>query len=604
MPISFPDTKYFMVMWRIPENFGGMTSMCLKRAKNMRTYAGVHAPILSFDTKPDYEASKASLVERGYLTDEMEIINIFEYYRHSPMVGRRPQRDFRAAAASWDAPVPEYKNQETTEIVDGQGRLFALITRNKERILHRKYYRQDGSIYFVDTVQLDKESRVLGRNIWLIDRDGNIAEHFKNAGQFYRQWLNELTDGQPTTFIFDDKAAATILRHFDKPHVLMITPVHSRHASEPIRGNLSSKRFHILTESSRWDGLVFLTERQKADYVVRYGKANNVFAVSNPSERKKELPVALARRPHRGVMVANLRDVKNISLALDIVKSASTIVPDILLDIYGTGPLEKELQQEITRKDLSRNVVLRGFQPNAAEEYLTASFSLFTSKFEGQSLSLMESMGHGCPPVAFDFRYGPSDLFTDGVSGFLVPDGDVQAAAARVVELCNNPESVAAIGRNAWSKMENFGNEAVLEQWSGVIEQAWKQKPDKLQIKNFALTVTGIANGGFAKSHLSGRLVWETVSGNAPHEIMNVRLQLVAEESGPAVEVPVKIKKRQLNQLEFSTRISDRFLAEARPEKNKQQAVDVFVIATARNVAVRRRLARHDGDIWRDTTSL
>lgn len=604
MPVSLPDTKYFMVMWRIPEKFGGMTSMCLKRARNMRTYAGVHAPILSFDTKPDYEASIASLVERGYLTDDMEVINIFEYYRHSPMDRTRPTRKLPTAAASWDAPVPEYKNQETTEVIDGQGNLFARITRNKERILHRKYYRQDGSTYFVDTVEVGNDGRVQGRNIWLVDPHGKIAGHFKSAGQFYKHWLNELTDGQRTTFIIDDKAAATILRHFDKPHVLMITPVHSRHASEPIRGRLSSRRFHILTESSRWDGLVFLTERQKADYVARYGSADNIFAVPNPSERKKELPVAKTRKPHRGVMVANLRDVKNISVALDIIKAVSNKVPDVLLDIYGTGPLEKELQEEIISKDLGRNVVLRGFQPNAAEEYLTASFSLFTSKFEGQPLSLMESMGHACPPVAFDFRYGPSDLFSNGKSGFLVPDGDIETAAAQVVELCNNPETVAAVGRNAWAEMEKFGNESTLRQWSTVIEKAWKQKPDKLQMKNFALAVTDIANGGLTRSHIAGRLVWETVTGSAPHKIMDVRLQLVAEESGPAVEIPVNIKKRQSKRLEFSARISDRLLAEARPGKNKQEGVDAFLIATARNVAVRLRLARHDGDIWRDTTSL
>lgn len=578
--------------------------MCLQRARNMHTYAGVNAPILSFDTKPDYEASVASLVERGYLTDGMKIINIFEYYRHSPMSGPRSPRQVAAGASSWDAPVPEYEGQETKEVVDGQGNLFARITKNKERILHRKYYRQDGSVYFVDTVEVDHDGRFQERNIWLIDPQGNVAERFKSAGQFYRHWLNELTEGQRTTFIFDDKNAATILRHFDKPHALMITPVHSRHASEPVRGQLNRGRFHIFTESSRWDGLVFLTDRQKADYVSRYGSANNIFAVPNPSERTTINPDTETRGAHRGVLVANLRDVKNISAAIDIIKIVSEKVPDVLLDVYGTGLLEKELQEKIVAEGLEQNIVLRGFQQNAAKEYLTASFSLFTSKFEGQCLSLMESMGRACPPVAFDFRYGPSDLFTNGESGFLVAEGDVNAAAAQVVKLCNHPETVALVGSNAWTEMEKYGNEATLAQWSRVIEKAWQQKPEKLRLDNFTLSITDIVNSGLRRSHILGSLTWDSISGKSAHKLMEPRLQLVGEKSGPAIEIPVRVKKRGSNSLEFSIRIPDRSLAEARQNTNQLQAVDAFFIATAKNVPVRLRLARHDGRIWRDTTSL
>lgn len=602
MSVSLPDTKYFMVMWRIPENFGGMTSMCLKRAKNMRTYAGVHAPILSFDTKPDHDASVASLVARGYLTEDMEVINIFQYYRHISMKKGSARVLSGARKTSWDAPVPLYRNAETSEVLDAQGNLFARVTRNKERLLHREYYRPDGSAFFVDTVDIDGSGRPKGRNLWLVDPEGQVANHFRSAGQFYRHWLNELTGGERTTFIFDDKAAATILRHFDKPHALMLTPIHSRHAGEPIRGRLSTKRFHIFAESSRWDGLVFLTERQKAEYIARFGAATNIFNVPNPCQRQDDLPDPGARTPHRGVMVANLREVKNIGAALDIIKLVSEKVPEVLLDIYGTGPLEPELRAEIVRKGLERNVVLRGFQPNAAREYLTASFSLFTSKFEGQPLSLMESMGHGCPPVAFDFRYGPSDLFTDGTSGFLVKDGDVEAAAARVVELCTHADLVESIGKNAWVEMKDYGNESILRRWSEVIETAWQQKPKKLRADDFRLFVTDLRNSGPGSPRVMGRLIWNGMIGESPSRIMDLRLQLVAEQDGPAVEVPVKVKKRRANSVEFSTRILDRFLATARSGLDASQPVDAFLIATARNVTTRIRVARHDGSIWRDTT--
>ena len=32
---------------------------------------------------------------------------------------------------------------------------------------------------------------------------------------------------------------------------------------------------------------------------------------------------------------------------------------------------------------------------------------------------LVESMASGCIPIAYDIDYGPSDIITDGVDGFL-----------------------------------------------------------------------------------------------------------------------------------------------------------------------------------------
>ena len=74
-------------------------------------------------------------------------------------------------------------------------------------------------------------------------------------------------------------------------------------------------------------------------------------------------------------------------------------------------------------------VVLHGYAPGAAQHFAAASFSLMTSTTEGQSLVLLESMAAGCVPIAYDIRYGPSELLVDGETGFLVPGGDVSALA-------------------------------------------------------------------------------------------------------------------------------------------------------------------------------
>src|SRR4051794_15961634 len=46
--------RIFMVTWGIADEFGGMTSMCLQRARMYQTHLGQRAPILTFEPKPGY----------------------------------------------------------------------------------------------------------------------------------------------------------------------------------------------------------------------------------------------------------------------------------------------------------------------------------------------------------------------------------------------------------------------------------------------------------------------------------------------------------------------------------------------------------------------
>jgi glycosyltransferase involved in cell wall biosynthesis len=55
-----------------------------------------------------------------------------------------------------------------------------------------------------------------------------------------------------------------------------------------------------------------------------------------------------------------------------------------------------------------------------------------TSKFEGFGMVLAESASYGLPGVAFDINAGPSDIISNGESGFLVEDNDLEAYAVKL----------------------------------------------------------------------------------------------------------------------------------------------------------------------------
>ena len=94
---------------------------------------------------------------------------------------------------------------------------------------------------------------------------------------------------------------------------------------------------------------------------------------------------------------------------------------------------------------------------------------MLTSKGEGYSLVVVESLCQGCPVSAFDVNYGPSDMICDGETGFLVPFGNEELLAAKLVELFRHPELHERMCTNALQSSSAFGMDEVAGRWRRLI---------------------------------------------------------------------------------------------------------------------------------------
>ena len=101
---------------------------------------------------------------------------------------------------------------------------------------------------------------------------------------------------------------------------------------------------------------------------------------------------------------------------------------------------------------------------------LSASIYASTSKSEGFMLTLVEGMSCGLAPVAYDVRVGPALLITDSVNGYLVPDGDADGYAARLLGLINDPELMAELSHAAVRRARDFSKENISRQWFDLLE--------------------------------------------------------------------------------------------------------------------------------------
>lgn len=160
------------------------------------------------------------------------------------------------------------------------------------------------------------------------------------------------------------------------------------------------------------------------------------------------------RAPQDGLLVGigRLADKKGFDVLLD----ALARLPDARLEIVGDGPDRGELEARADRLGIVGRVRFLGRQPrNGVLAALgRATVVVIPSKvgaggdMEGTPVVLCEAMAAGVPIVASDLG-GLGECLTDGVTGMLVPPGDVDALADTLHRVLAGQVDREALGRNA-----------------------------------------------------------------------------------------------------------------------------------------------------------
>ncbi|MDQ3254143.1 MAG: glycosyltransferase [Acidobacteriota bacterium] len=149
----------------------------------------------------------------------------------------------------------------------------------------------------------------------------------------------------------------------------------------------------------------------------------------------------------RIVTVARLVEKKGIEDGIRaVVKLAREGHQNVEYHIVGDGPLREQLRRVIQELNAADTIKLLGAkrQPevheilNDADIFLAPSFTGADGDIEGIPVSIMEAMATGLPAVSTRHA-GIPELIQDGVSGFLVPERDVDALAERLGYLLKNP---------------------------------------------------------------------------------------------------------------------------------------------------------------------
>ena len=156
------------------------------------------------------------------------------------------------------------------------------------------------------------------------------------------------------------------------------------------------------------------------------------------------------RGPFRILSIARLVEEKGLESGIQAVHGLAQEAPKNLFryDIIGEGPLRARLQRLVDELGLSDRVHLLGAKSqDEVIEALQESDMLFSpSLAEALPVSLMEAQAVGLPVLAT--QVGSVDqIVENGISGYLVPPGDVEAMRRRLGDLMEQREEGVRMGR-------------------------------------------------------------------------------------------------------------------------------------------------------------
>jgi glycosyltransferase involved in cell wall biosynthesis len=108
---------------------------------------------------------------------------------------------------------------------------------------------------------------------------------------------------------------------------------------------------------------------------------------------------------------------------------------------------------------------LNGPTSNIQQEYANSSLFVFSSRFEGFGMVLVEAMSCGLPVVSFACPCGPKDIVRDGDDGLLVESGNIDKLAEAMMKMIREDNLRTSMAQAAQTNVERFRIERIAQQW-------------------------------------------------------------------------------------------------------------------------------------------
>lgn len=157
---------------------------------------------------------------------------------------------------------------------------------------------------------------------------------------------------------------------------------------------------------------------------------------------------------------ADLSVRKNQPMLFDALQKIAEKNKNVKLLLPGQPIRLEEYKRMVSEHGIADNVEFLGYRRDINNLVGLSDLSVASSFQEGLPINIIEAMAMGNAIVATDVR-GNNDAVEDGVNGYLVPVGDSDLMAEKILELMNDREKLRTFGENGLDMVKDFSTENV-----------------------------------------------------------------------------------------------------------------------------------------------
>ena len=200
-----------------------------------------------------------------------------------------------------------------------------------------------------------------------------------------------------------------------------------------------------------------------------------VAAIHNPvdvaaiREAARERPAALPTRPFI-LAAGRLEHQKGFDLLLHAFAYSGAAASHDLV-ILGQGSLGAALRGLAGSLGIADRVRWPGFQANPFAWMAAADLFVLSSRWEGFGNVLVEAMAAGAPVLAADCDYGPREIVTHGISGWLVAPAGADALADGLTTLLDDAGLRARLAAAGCRAAEKFAIDKLTARYAALLEE-------------------------------------------------------------------------------------------------------------------------------------
>ncbi|EPF75561.1 glycosyltransferase [Acinetobacter rudis] len=483
----------------------GIERSSLKRAFLFKNYLNILPVFITSKLNVNLQKNIQHLKKIGWMPQKCQVVNVYEHLRYhdsndkssSPQflslnvddfevveMNEKHQR-FRSKSGNFSMYVVwhdvEKRNINYINFYFKSKKIKCELYENN-RLYVSQYFDENFYINYEDIY--DFQGKVVLKRIYslkthLIER----IEHYKNSKLYtiYKseqeltlKWMDSYSIEKKSILIIDKNRFWSLAASQRRPQCKVISVLHSNHLCESEihnieTGTLNSNYSALLNEFHQVDTIITLTPQQKVDIETRFKNKNNIVTIPHSVDILPEEIEFKQRNLNKIVAMCRLAPEKQV---VDMVLMMSELVkdhPEMKLHIYGDGGEKNKIIEKINELKLQENITLEGYVDDISLAYQDAIFSLLTSRCEGFSLAILESLTFGVPAASYDIPYGPASMIQDEVNGILVELGDYKGMAKKISNILVDESKLKEMSLQAYKSTDRYLEHNVAKEWGKLI---------------------------------------------------------------------------------------------------------------------------------------